>query len=459
MRTLVQNGADTVKWFQDLGIVYAPLTGVGVLRPPIWRGITALQDTKVPPTYAGGQGTPNTGIAFTQVMHNEVKRLKIPIMLNTPMKKIYRNANGVVVGVRAKTKAGKTLTIRARRGVVICAGTWTDNQAMMQQWDPRTVGPDCYGDGGTPTDGTLFVDSAGDGIRYAQNIGAAVADMSFVSYLYIFYGGRSYWGWAPDPVTGKIDWKTNETYARGKAIPQSAAAFQSTMIVANNGKRFMNESTRFDAVPAGRGSYSENPEMPYTNAYLSLPQPRNVWMIADADTAATLDWPTGDPTPTLPSTLKVPDPRAGAMYDKDCIVIAQTIDELAQKTGVDAANLKAEIAKYNGFVDAGTDTDFGKPTPKGKVLTAPFYGLKASLIRHTQRNGLRCNTKMQVIENKQGYAPVASIDKLKTIPNLYVAGESGDVFGWKRTHNTLAHYVTAARIAGKNCAKRVHPVK
>ena len=27
VRTLVQNGADTVKWFQDLGIVYAPITG------------------------------------------------------------------------------------------------------------------------------------------------------------------------------------------------------------------------------------------------------------------------------------------------------------------------------------------------------------------------------------------------------------------------------------------------
>ena len=121
-------------------------------------------------------------------------------------------------------------------------------------------------------------------------------------------------------------------------------------------------------------------------------------------------------------------------------------------------NFLAEVAKYNGFVDAGTDADFGKPSPKGKILTGPFYGLKASLIRHTQRNGLRCNTKMQVIEEKKGYA-ATSIDELKTIPHLYVAGESGDIFGWKRTHNTLAHYITAAIIAGRNCAKRVSAVK
>jgi hypothetical protein len=199
--------------------------------------------------------------------------------------------------------------------------------------------------------------------------------------------------------------------------------------------------------------------MPYTDAYLSLPQPRNVWMIADSTTAAALAWPIGAPTEAVPSTLTSPDPKVGQMFDPACIAIANTIPELAAKMGVDAANLEAEIAKYNGFVDAGVDADFGKPSPKGKVLTAPFYGLKASLIRHTQRNGLRCNTKMQVIEDKTGWKASASIDELKTIPQLYVAGESGNIFGWKRTHNTLAHYITAAIIAGRNCAKKVPAVK
>lgn len=455
VRTLVKHGAETVKWFQDLGIKYAPIAN-GVLygRTPIMRGITALQD----PAYPGGQGTPNTGISFTMVMYNEVKRLKIPVLMNTRMTKIFRGSDGVVPGVQARDKKGKVLNIRGKRGVVICAGTWTDNDQMMQQWDPRLVGPDCYGDGGTPFDGTLFTDSAGDGIRFAQDIGAAVSDMSFAAYLYIFYGGRSYWGWAPGP-DGKIDWTSNATYAAGKAIPQSAATFQNTILVANNGKRYVNESTRFDPVPGGRGAYSENPEMPYTDAYLSLPQPRNVWMIADSATAAALSWPIGEPTDSEPSTITHPDPLRGKMFDPACIAIADSIEELAAKTGVDAANLQETIDRYNGFVDAGVDDDFGKPNPRGKIETAPFYGLKASLIRHTQRNGLRCNTKMQVIEDKVGYKAVSSIDKLKTIPNLYVAGESGNIFGWKRTHNTLAHYITAAIIAGRNCAKRTPPVK
>ena len=67
----VENGADTVKWFQDLGINYAPIAN-GVLRRP--RSSAASPPCRTPGVYPGGQGTPNTGISFTMVMYNEVKR-------------------------------------------------------------------------------------------------------------------------------------------------------------------------------------------------------------------------------------------------------------------------------------------------------------------------------------------------------------------------------------------------
>ena len=76
-----------------------------------------------------------------------------------------------------------TINIKARKGVILCSGTWTDNYRMVQAWDPRLVGPDCYGDGGTPSDGTLFVDSAGDGHLAAAEIGAGFSDMSTFCYL------------------------------------------------------------------------------------------------------------------------------------------------------------------------------------------------------------------------------------------------------------------------------------
>ena len=40
---------------------------------------------------------------------------------------------------------------------------------------------------------------------------------------------------------------------------------------------------------------------------------------------------------------------------------------------MDGATLQATVARYNTFVDTGTDVDFGKPRPMYKIQTPPFY--------------------------------------------------------------------------------------
>jgi succinate dehydrogenase/fumarate reductase flavoprotein subunit len=438
IRVLVARGAETIKWMQDLGMVWGPLAA-GVLRPPIKRGIAPAQ---APGVYAGGAGTPNSGICWIQVWEKKLKALGVPILLKHRMTRIYRDGTGPVTGIAVKNETG-TMNIKAKKAVILCAGTWTDNARFAGAWDPRIVGQDCYGDGGIPADGTFYTNSAGDGHFAAEEIGAGFSDMSFHSYIYLFSGARSYWGWGPEP----LDWSTNKNYAAGKGVARTADFYQRSIFVKNDGARYFNEAEGARAVPPGRGAYSENPEYPFTASYLALPQPRNVWSITDADGAEFLKFPI--------EALKNPNPKVGQMFDPTCIAIADSIEELAKKMGIDAAKLQATITKYNGFVDAGKDADFAKPMPFTKIVKPPFYGLKLSLIRHTQRNGLRVNTKSQVIEQsdlKDGLKPV-SIDQEKVIPHLYAAGELGNALGWRRVHNTLGHYTTAARIAGENAVK------
>jgi succinate dehydrogenase/fumarate reductase flavoprotein subunit len=124
--------------------------------------------------------------------------------------------------------------------------------------------------------------------------------------------------------------------------------------------------------------------------------------------------------------------------------------------GVDAAGLKATVAAYNGYASTGVDADFGKPGPLDKIETAPFYGFKASLIRHTQRNGARVNTKSQVVallKDPNAVTEWASIDDEPVIPHLYAAGELGNIMGYRRQHGSLGNYALFARIAGANAAK------
>jgi succinate dehydrogenase/fumarate reductase flavoprotein subunit len=437
MRTLIERGADTVKWMQDLGMVWGPL-GNGVLRPPIKRGLSIAQS----PNYVGGTGTPNSGIAWIQVWEKKLKELGVPILLKHRMTSLYRDGDGPVVGVAVKNDTGM-MNIKANKGVILCCGTWTDNARMAAAWDPRIVGPNTYGDGGVPATGKLYTDSAGDGHLAAAAIGAGFSDMSFVSYLYLFYGARSYWGWGPAP----LDWTTNKNYASGKGLPRTADFFQRVILVKDDGSRWINEALGAQPSVPGRGGIPENPEWPYTATYLSLPQPRNVWAVADAETAEALEWPLED--------MKNANPEVGLMFDPECLAIADTIEELAEKMGIDATKLQATITTYNGFVDAGKDADFEKPMPLSKIAKPPFYAAKASLIRHTQRNGLRVNTKSQVIEqsDQMNGLEAVSIDEEKVIPHLYAAGELGNMLGWRRPHNSLGHYTTAARIAGENAAK------
>ena len=439
MRMLCEKGADTVQWMQDLGFIWAPISA-GVLGGEVQRGI---QPDMNPDVYVGGRGTPNGGICWTQVWEKKLNELSVPMLLEHRMTQVYREPGGPVVGVEVETPDG-VKNIKANKAVILCTGTWTDNARMAQAWDPRIVGPDTYGDGGTPCDGTLYVDSSGDGHIAANKIGARFSDMSFVSYLYMFFGSRSYWGWGEEPV----DWTTNEYYAAGKGVSRSADLYQKCILVNGNGVRYVNEASANDEIPEGMGALSENPEMEFMAAYLALPQPRNVWLIADATTAEELAWPLDQ--------IEDPNPKTGNMFDPECIAIADTVEDLAAQMGIDAATLQQTIDTYNASADAGEDSEFGKPGPLNKIETAPFYGLKASLIRHTQRNGLRVNTKSQVIDGwaEQGdvHEPYASIDDEPVIPRLYAAGELGDALGWRRVHNSLGHYTTCARVAGQNAA-------
>jgi succinate dehydrogenase/fumarate reductase flavoprotein subunit len=189
IRTLIKRGPDTCLWLKSLGLEWR-LTA-GVLRSPIKRGFDLLPSPNYPgkETMADGR-LKDGGMGFYTVMRREVDRLGIPVLLKHRMRSIYREPNGPVLGVKVDTPQG-TINIKARKAVHLATGTWSDNYRMVQAWDPRAVGPDCYGDGGTPCDGTLFVDSAGDGHLAAAEIGAGFSDMSYVAYYYISYGSRS----------------------------------------------------------------------------------------------------------------------------------------------------------------------------------------------------------------------------------------------------------------------------
>jgi hypothetical protein len=133
-----------------------------------------------------------------------------------------------------------------------------------------------------------------------------------------------------------------------------------------------------------------------------------IWAIFDAAAVAREQWQVTPP---------YVDPDGYCFSANTLAELAAAIKNPYQARAMDGATLQATVARYNTFVDTGTDVDFGKPRPQFKIQTPPFYAAWATPLVHDTRAGLRINARCQVMD-MQG----------QVIPGLYCGGESAGGF-------------------------------
>lgn len=128
---------------------------------------------------------------------------------------------------------------------------------------------------------------------------------------------------------------------------------------------------------------------------------------------------------------------------KGFTVEGATVEELAGKIGVDAKGLVDTMTKYNGYVKAGEDKDFGKTALPRELVKAPFYAIEVSPAVHHTMGGVRINTNAEVL-TADG----------KVIPGLFAAGEiTGGVHGANRIGgNAVTDITVYGKTAGENAA-------
>ena len=129
------------------------------------------------------------------------------------------------------------------------------------------------------------------------------------------------------------------------------------------------------------------------------------------------------------------------------VVEAPTLDELAQKTGMDPAKLKASVDGYNSVVEKKAKDPFGfvADNKADTTLTeGPWYACKKVPTVHHTMGGIKINTNAQVVGTDG-----------KVIPGLYAAGEvTGGIHGSNRLGgNAIADVMTFGRTAGTNVVK------
>ena len=122
-----------------------------------------------------------------------------------------------------------------------------------------------------------------------------------------------------------------------------------------------------------------------------------------------------------------------------------TLEELADHYEIAKDEFLAEVERWNGFVEAGEDPDFGALIQEGAepCATAPFYAVRLWPKVHHTMGGLVTDANCRVIN--QDFEPIAG---------LYAAGEvAGGTHGAVRLGScAITDCVVFGRIAGQQAA-------
>ncbi len=129
-----------------------------------------------------------------------------------------------------------------------------------------------------------------------------------------------------------------------------------------------------------------------------------------------------------------------------------TIEELAEKAGIDPKGLRETIDKYNSDIKGvGYDTVFDRQTLEGcdgtpvTIDTPPYYAVKCKGSTSSFKGGIKINTRCQVLNQYD-----------EVIPGLYAAGEvTGGLWSAHGTYlpcTMVTAAMTFGRIAGKMAA-------
>ena len=450
IRAFADNAAATFEWLIAHGVTF-------IDRPPDGSGGISVGNSAPREVHAAAmawplvqtgkavkpsqQGHTSSGVGLIRPLEATARKLGVSILLEHKMTSLIReqSASGRVVGVTVEGK-GTTLRIHAKKAVILATGGSTGNVNFRRIFDPRLT-EEYNGSAGEPwsfqdASGEIAAMAVGASLWGAYNqVGEFGVNITKAGQIGCQYG-YAVLQWMPD----------SPIFPLARASGLKVADWQDVILVNQAGRRFYDETAGrfwandFDTVPSYVPGSHLNPNkvkydphaLNFFNAALAgtgraVNGGGPIWAVFDAGAVEREGW--------IPAPPHV-DVEAGYFFT------ANTVAELAGKVvmkhqpkGLPAQALQDTVARYNSFVDAGSDADFGKPEPQHKIQTPPFYAAWATPVVHDTRAGLRINAHCQVVD-LQG----------EIIPGLYCGGESAGGFSM----HGVARGIVQGRIAGQH---------
>ena len=373
---------------------------------PEWAG-SNVRGRSVEPVKAGGNMA--GGILISSLLA-ACRQAGVEILTSTPAQRLIalQNSRGTrVVGVQAGINQ-QTLSISARRGVLIASGGFERNPTMKKHF-LRGPCPYTWGAEG----------NTGDGIHMAMALGADLRNMNEVWHQ----------------VAYREDAERNGNVRGGISLSAQIERRHPGGICVNRyGERFANEGAAYDVTWQSFLTWENWGELGYRN----LP----AFAIFD-------------------SRVREKFSIAGKTADQplpDWVVTADTLEELANKAGIDHQGLKGTVEKFNRHARDGYDPDYhrgesaydrqgypGSESTLAPLEHAPFYAAEVTPACLGTCGGIRVNGCAEAIDVFD-----RRIDGLYAAGNAAGVGAPGALYGGGG--GTLGPAFTFAFIAAEQIA-------
>lgn len=390
LSTIADRCNDTIQMVVDCGCEFVP-------NKMLFEG-----GHSVPRSYEIKAGT---GSGYIRPMHEELKKLKnVVIRTRCKFDDFVMEEDGSVAGIVCRTgyrfnnkavsddlenKTGKKSVVRATKGVMLAAGGFSRDIFFRQIQDPRVV---------PTTDSTNQPGATAGVLIKALGIGAAPVQLCWLQFL---------------PYCNPRE----KGFGVSVNFTNHACMDLGLVVDRKTGRRFMDEH-------AGRKIKSD--------ALFKVIGTDENYPIAVCDDSIV--------KAINPSFVKLP-------LEMGTVKKFDTLEALADHFGIKKDAFLEEVKKFNGFVKAGEDKDFGRILSFNNGLTVsqgPFYGIECCPKIHHTMGGVMINEKAEVI----------SATTQKPIKGLYAGGEvTGGVHGASRLGTVaVIDALTLGMIAGENFA-------
>ncbi len=386
-----ENSASTIEWLEDMGLEFAGAYKYFPKSEATWH-IVAVN---------GGIGR-NGGAIMNKTMMEKGKELGVEYFLETPVQKILKDESGKVCGILAKDKDGEEIEVSCK-AVIVGTGGAGDNPQVIKERIGYTFGEDMFN--------FAIPGLKGEGIKMVMEAGGATTDMN-VEMIYILPNSD----FGPD------------------CIP--ATFMQPNLMVNRLGRRFINEE--------------EMQNTTFTGNAISVQPGRIGYSIIDSSIIKGYKKRGLDVTNFVHHPENIDDFEQAVedsiANNNPDVVKADSIEELAEKLGIDPEKLVDTVDEYNDMCDSYDEQFFKDRRFMKPIRKAPFYAGKFRPSGYGTLGGIKINDDAQVLD-----------DNWNPIPGLYACGTDtctiyGDSYMFLLPGNTMGYCLNTGRFAGEGAA-------